>query len=132
VAAAEVLNGSARAVKQKTMPRSAKAWGRDLRIGRIGGPCHLLSLDTHRSWSRQRVLQSGATASGYDVAFCSAQDTLSAVGRHGDSWGSISWAGAVPILTSLQSAPRRRFRHASIWRHQVRFIGAGTIAISAI
>src|SRR5258706_1579492 len=47
----------------------------------------------------------------------------------------IAWAGAVPILTYLQPAPAGAdfARHAGdIWRYQVRFIGAGTIAVSAI
>ena len=47
----------------------------------------------------------------------------------------IAWAGAVPILTHLQPAAAGIdfAAHASdIWRHQVRFIGAGTIAVSAI
>jgi putative OPT family oligopeptide transporter len=47
----------------------------------------------------------------------------------------IAWAGGVPILTSLQPAPAGvdlATHAAGIWRDQVRFIGAGTIAIAAI
>ncbi|HUL51492.1 MAG TPA: oligopeptide transporter, OPT family [Candidatus Nitrosotalea sp.] len=47
----------------------------------------------------------------------------------------IAWAAAVPILTSLQPAPEGIdfAKHAAnIWRHQVRFIGAGAIGVSAI
>ncbi|HXJ71910.1 MAG TPA: oligopeptide transporter, OPT family, partial [Candidatus Dormibacteraeota bacterium] len=47
----------------------------------------------------------------------------------------IAWAGAVPILTHLQTAAAGvdfKAHTEYIWRHQVRFIGAGTIAISAI
>jgi putative OPT family oligopeptide transporter len=47
----------------------------------------------------------------------------------------IAWMGAVPILTHLQPAAAGIdfAAHASdIWRHQVRFIGAGTIGVSAI
>ncbi len=47
----------------------------------------------------------------------------------------IAWAGAVPILTHLHPAAAGVDfgAHANdIWRHQVRFIGAGTIAVSAI
>jgi len=47
----------------------------------------------------------------------------------------ISWAGAVPILTHLQPAAAgvALAAHADdIWRHQVRFIGAGAIAVSAL
>src|SRR5207247_4130976 len=47
----------------------------------------------------------------------------------------IAWAGAVPILTHLQPAAAGVDFAAhtnDIWRHQVRFIGAGAIAVSAI
>ena len=83
----------------------------------------------------------GANAgSGYDIAFSLA--LLGAGHLVGLSVGMamltgllISWAGAVPILTSLQPAAAGADFAAHtehIWRHQVRFIGAGTIAISAI
>ncbi|MBU6473017.1 MAG: oligopeptide transporter, OPT family, partial [Alphaproteobacteria bacterium] len=46
----------------------------------------------------------------------------------------ISWAGAVPILTALHPALGVSIAdHAQgIWSHDVRFIGAGTIAVAAI
>ena len=47
----------------------------------------------------------------------------------------ISWAGAVPILTAMMPAAHGADigAHAmDIWTHQVRFIGAGTIAVAAI
>jgi putative OPT family oligopeptide transporter len=47
----------------------------------------------------------------------------------------ISWAIAVPILTSMQAAPEGTALAAhtmTIWRTQVRFIGAGAIAVAAI
>ena len=82
----------------------------------------------------------GNSASGYDVAF-----SLALVGAGhlvGLSVGLamlagllIAWAGAVPILTSMQPAAAGvdLAAHAeNIWRHQVRFIGAGTIAVAAI
>jgi putative OPT family oligopeptide transporter len=83
----------------------------------------------------------GATAgSGYDIAFSLA--LLGAGHLVGLSVGMamlvgllISWAGAVPILTSLQPAAAGADFAAhteQIWRYQVRFIGAGTIAIAAI
>ena len=83
----------------------------------------------------------GTTAgSGYDIAYSLA--LLGAGHLVGLSVGMamltgllISWAGAVPILTSLQPAAAGADFAAHtehIWRHQVRFIGAGTIAISAI
>jgi putative OPT family oligopeptide transporter len=83
----------------------------------------------------------GALASsGYDVAF-----SLALVGAGhlvGLSVGIamltglvIAWAFAVPILTSMQPAADGVALGAhtiAIWRTQVRFIGAGTIAIAAI
>ena len=83
----------------------------------------------------------GATASsGYDIAF-----SLALVGAGhlvGLSVGMamltsliIAWAIAVPILTSMQPAAEgvELAAHTiTIWRTQVRFIGAGTIAIAAI
>ena len=47
----------------------------------------------------------------------------------------ISWVIAVPILTSMQPAAAGVSLAAhttAIWRTQVRFIGAGTIAVAAI
>src|SRR5258706_16416106 len=47
----------------------------------------------------------------------------------------ISWAIAVPILTSMQPAANGVALAAhtlSIWRTQVRFIGAGAIAVAAV
>ena len=83
----------------------------------------------------------GATASsGYDIAF-----SLALVGAGhlvGLSVGMamltgliIAWAIAVPILTSQQPAAEGVALAAhtvGIWRTQVRFIGAGAIAIAAI
>jgi putative OPT family oligopeptide transporter len=80
------------------------------------------------------------SASGYDIAFSLA--LLGAGHLVGLSVGVamlaglvIAWAGAVPILTHLEptAVGVAIAAHADdIWRHQVRFIGAGTIAISAI
>jgi putative OPT family oligopeptide transporter len=83
----------------------------------------------------------GAMASsGYDIAF-----SLALVGAGhlvGLSVGMamltglvIAWAIAVPILTSMQPAAEGVALGAhtiAIWRTQVRFIGAGAIAIAAI
>lgn len=46
----------------------------------------------------------------------------------------IGWGGAVPILTAMMPAANVSVAdHAlDIWTHQVRFIGAGTIAVAAI
>jgi len=82
----------------------------------------------------------GNTASGYDIGFSLA--LLGAGHLVGLSVGIamlvgllISWVGALPILTYLQPPPAgiTLVAHAEdIWRHQVRFIGAGTIAIAAL
>ena len=83
----------------------------------------------------------GALASsGYDIAF-----SLALVGAGhlvGLSVGMamltgliIAWAIAVPILTSMQPAAAGvdlAAHTTAIWRTQVRFIGAGAIAIAAI
>jgi putative OPT family oligopeptide transporter len=82
----------------------------------------------------------GSAASGYDVAYSLA--LFGAGHLVGLSVGVamlggllISWAVALPILTHLQPAAAgiAFAAHADdIWRHQVRFIGAGAIAVSAI
>jgi putative OPT family oligopeptide transporter len=83
----------------------------------------------------------GATAStGYDIAWSLA--LLGAGHLVGLSVGMamlvgqiISWVIAVPILTSMQPATAGQAIAAhtiAIWRTQVRFIGAGTIAVAAI
>jgi putative OPT family oligopeptide transporter len=79
-------------------------------------------------------------SSGYDIAF-----SLALVGAGhlvGLSVGMamltgliIAWAVAVPLLTSMQPAAAGISLAAhttAIWRTQVRFIGAGAIAIAAI
>ena len=86
-----------------------------------------------------RLGTTGAS-SGYDVAF-----SLALVGAGhlvGLSVGMamltgliIAWAIAVPILTSMQPAAADVSVAAhtlAVWRTQVRFIGAGAIAIAAI
>jgi putative OPT family oligopeptide transporter len=82
----------------------------------------------------------GTASTGYDIAF-----SLALVGAGhlvGLSVGIamltgliISWAIAVPILTAQQPAAAGvalAAHTATIWRTQVRFIGAGAIAIAAI
>lgn len=83
---------------------------------------------------------SGAAASGYNVAWSLALFGAGhlvglEVGLAMLAGLLIAWAGAVPILTSLQpAADAATFAShtMTIWRTQVRFIGAGTIAVSAI
>jgi putative OPT family oligopeptide transporter len=87
-----------------------------------------------------RSLGTTGASSGYDVAF-----SLALVGAGhlvGLSVGMamltgliIAWAIAVPILTSMQPAAADVSLAAhtlAVWRTQVRFIGAGAIAIAAI
>jgi putative OPT family oligopeptide transporter len=86
------------------------------------------------------VALSATVATGYHVAFSLA--LFGAGHLVGLSVGMamltgllIAWVGGVPILTSLQPPPVGvdLLAHAdTIWRRQVRFIGAGTIAVAAI
>ena len=79
-------------------------------------------------------------ATGYDVAFSLA--LFGAGHLVGLSVGMamltgllIAWVAGVPILTYLQAPPAGidLLAHAdTVWRRQVRFIGAGTIGIAAI
>ena len=64
----------------------------------------------------------GTASTGYNFAW-------SLVG------GVISWVFAVPILTAMQPATAGQAladHTIAIWRTQVRFIGAGTIAVAAV
>ncbi|HUR19284.1 MAG TPA: oligopeptide transporter, OPT family [Vicinamibacterales bacterium] len=83
---------------------------------------------------------SGAAASGYSMAWSLALLGAGhlvglAVGMAMLAGLLIAWVAAVPILTSLQPAPDAASfasHTMTIWRTQVRFIGAGTIGVSAI
>jgi putative OPT family oligopeptide transporter len=82
----------------------------------------------------------GGASSGYDVAWSLA--LLGAGHLVGLSVGMamltgliIAWAIAVPILTSMQPAAAGvdlATHTLAIWRTQVRFIGAGAIAVAAV
>jgi putative OPT family oligopeptide transporter len=82
----------------------------------------------------------GAASTGYNIAWSLA--LLGAGHLVGLSVGMamlvgqvISWVIAVPILTSMQPPPEgvEAAAHMTrIWSTQVRFIGAGTIAVAAI
>lgn len=82
----------------------------------------------------------GGAASGYNIAWSLALFGAGhlvglAVGLAMLTGLLIAWVGAVPILTYLQPAPDAEsfVSHTmTIWRTQVRFIGAGTIGVSAI
>ena len=83
---------------------------------------------------------SGTASTGYDIAWSLA--LLGAGHLVGLSVGMamlvgqvISWVIAVPILTSMQPAAvgvSLADHTIAIWRTQVRFIGAGTIAVAAV
>ena len=80
------------------------------------------------------------STSGYDIAYSLA--LFGAGHLVGLSVGlamlvglAIAWVGAVPILTAIMPAAAGTgfaAHAADIWSHQVRFIGAGAIGISAI
>src|SRR5207253_8389951 len=82
----------------------------------------------------------GAGSTAYDIAWSLA--LLGAGHLVGLSVGIamlvgqvISWVIAVPILTAMQPATAGQAMAAhtiAIWRTQVRFIGAGTIAVAAV
>jgi putative OPT family oligopeptide transporter len=83
-------------------------------------------------------LPGGKGATGYDLNFSFA---LLAVGHLVGLWvgtailvgALISWAGAVPYLTSLlPSVDPAEAVALATWSKKVRFIGAGTIAVAAI
>ena len=87
-----------------------------------------------------RLSRSSNAASGVDVGLSLA---LLAVGHLVGLWVGIamlagvliSWAGAVPYLTSLlpfDSASDIAGVANQVWRKQVRFIGAGAIAVAAV
>ena len=82
----------------------------------------------------------GGASSGYNIAFSLAllgvgQLVGLAVGMAMLLGLVIAWVVAVPILTSMQPAAagvELAAHTLSIWRTQVRFIGAGTIGVAAI
>jgi putative OPT family oligopeptide transporter len=86
----------------------------------------------------QTFFRLGAGATGYSFSFSMAM--FGAGHLVGISVGAamllgiaVAWLGAVPILTALtpQHAPLADFV-TTVWRTQVRFIGAGAMAVAAI
>jgi len=80
----------------------------------------------------------GASASGYSFSFSLA--LMGAGHLVGISVGAamllgiaLAWVGAIPILTALQPqhAPLADFV-TSVWRNEVRFIGAGAMTVAAL
>jgi putative OPT family oligopeptide transporter len=143
VAAAEVLKvGSGRRGQGQDDPREAREGLVAVILGSVAsGGLALVTATQVAAAEVTGYFRVGATAaSGYDIAWSLA--LFGAGHLVGLSVGLamlvglvIAWAGAVPILTHLQplAAGADFAAHADfIWSHQVRFIGAGTIAVSAI
>ncbi len=143
VAAAEVLKvGSSARGDANTDPREAREGLTAVVLGTVASAGLAIAAAT-------RVIAAGASgvfrvvgaaASGYDIAWSLALFGAGhlvglAVGMAMLAGLLIAWVGAVPILTSLQpAADAASFAShtMTIWRTQVRFLGAGTIAVSAI
>ncbi len=143
VAAAEVLKvGSGARGDANTDPREAREGLTAVVLGTVASAGLAIVAATRVvAASVSGVFRvSGAAASGYDIAWSLA--LLGAGHLVGLEVGLamlagllIAWAGAVPVLTALQPAPDLAAfadHTMMIWSRQVRFIGAGTIAVSAI
>jgi putative OPT family oligopeptide transporter len=143
VAAAAVLKvGSGRRGEGKDDPREAREGLTAVVLGSVASAgLAIVSATQVAAAEVTGFFRVGANAaSGYDIAWSLA--LFGAGHLVGLSVGIamlagllIAWAGAVPILTYLQPAAAGVdfAAHAdAIWTHQVRFIGAGTIAVSAI
>ena len=87
----------------------------------------------------QRFFKVGSGASAYDLSFSLALMGAGhlvglSVGMAGLFGVLIGWGGAVPIVTAMMpdSSVALDAHVIDIWKHQVRFIGAGAIAVAAI
>ncbi len=143
VAAAEVLKvGSGRRGEGKDDPRTAREGLFAVIYGAAASAgLAILSATQLISAEISGFFRIGVNAaSGYSIAWSLALFGAGhlvglAVGMAMLTGLLIAWAAAVPILTHLQPAPEGIdfAKHAgNIWRHQVRFIGAGAIGVSAI
>jgi putative OPT family oligopeptide transporter len=143
VAAAEVLKvGSGARGEANTDPREAREGLTAVVLGSISsaGLAIVAATRVVAAGVSGVFRVAGAAASGYDIAWSLALFGAGhlvglAVGMAMLAGLLIAWAGAVPILTYLQpAADAASFAShtMTIWRTQVRFIGAGTIAVSAI
>jgi putative OPT family oligopeptide transporter len=143
VAAAEVLKvGSGTRGETKDETGEAKEGLTAVILGAVASAgLAILTATRIAAGEVTRFFRIGATAStGYNVAWSLA--LLGAGHLVGLSVGIamlvglvISWGISVPILTSMQPAAAGVTLAAhtlTIWRTQVRFIGAGTIAVAAI
>ncbi len=143
VAAAEVLKvGSARRGETADDTGEAKEGLRAVVLGSVAsGGLAIVSATRIVSGGLGGVISlGGGSSTGYDIAWSLA--LLGAGHLVGLSVGMamlvgqvISWVIAVPILTVLQPAAAGislADHTIGIWRTQVRFIGAGTIAVAAV
>src|SRR5256885_5722316 len=143
VAAAEVLKvGSGTRGETKDETGEAKEGLRAVILGSVASAgLAIVSATRIAAGGLTGFYRIGATsASGYDFGWSLA--LLGAGHLVGLSVGMamlvgqvISWVIAVPILTSMQPADvgQTLAAHTTvIWRTQVRFIGAGTIAVAAV
>jgi putative OPT family oligopeptide transporter len=143
VAAAEVLKvGSGRRGETKDETGEAREGLRAVVLGSVASASLAIVTATRiAAGSVSGFFRVGGAAStGYDFGWSLA--LLGAGHLVGLSVGMAmltglitSWAIAVPILTSMQPAPEGvdlATHTATIWRTQVRFIGAGVIGIAAI
>ena len=83
----------------------------------------------------QRFFKVGSGGSAYDLSFSLAlMGAGHLVGMAGLLGVLLGWGGAVPIVSALMPDPTSALdaHIMDIWRHQVRFIGAGAIAVAAI
>src|SRR5579862_2008591 len=143
VAAAEVLEVGSRA--REAIGHSASGEAREGLLAVVWGTLASAGL---AAFTATRIAAGEVTqffrvgtnaVSGYDMAFSLA--LLGAGYLVGLSVGMamllgllIAWAGAVPILTTMQIADPAAIadRATDVWTHDVRFIGAGTIGVAAI
>src|SRR5687767_1476611 len=143
VAAAEVLKvGSATRGETKDSTGEAREGLTAVILGSVasGGLAILTATRLVAGELNGFVRLGGAASTGYNIAWSLA--LLGAGHLVGLSVGMamlvgqvISWVIAVPILTSMQPAAdgvTLAAHTTTIWRTQVRFIGAGAIAIAAI
>src|SRR5687768_989353 len=143
VAAAEVLKvGSGRRGETKDETGEAREGLMAVILGAVASAGLAIFTATRIAAGgvQRYVPLSGRIVSGYDVAFSLA--LFGAGHLVGLSVGMamltgllIAWVAGVPILTYLQPPPAGidLLDHAdTIWRRQVRFIGAGAIGIAAI
>ena len=141
VACAEVLKVGAKGGEQSSADAAASREGLlAIMVGSISSAAFSLIIATQLFAGDVAAyfrLGNRNSVSGFDFGLSYA---LFAVGHLVGLWTGvamlagvlIAWAGAVPHLSALQAVDGTLEHFAmGIWRHQVRFIGAGTIAVAA-